>query len=189
MTATEHVTFTHHEAEDVPALLDELGEVYADAYGVEPSGEKTDAFRDRATGALGAKNYELVTARTNDGQLIGFGFGYSLRPERGWWDGLTPEPPAGFSVETGTRTAVLAEIEVRQSWQGQGIGRALHDAFLARRPEERATLACNPVATHTHAIYDRWGWTNVGRVPGKPGAYFREYVHFVLELPAPGERR
>src|SRR4051812_33077280 len=114
MTATDDVTFSYHTADAVEPLLDELCDAYADAYGhirSEDIGTKADAFRDRATAALSAINYLLVTAHA-DGQLIGFVFGYSLRPERGWWEGLTPEPPEGFSVETGTRTVVLAEIEV-----------------------------------------------------------------------------
>lgn len=138
--------------------------------------------RDRATGALQAVNYSLVTARVGD-QFVGFAFGYSLRLERGWWDGLQPAPPEGFTVETGSRTVVLAEIEVRRAWQGKGIGRMVYDAFLSQRSEERATLASNPQATDTHALYKRWDWHKMGTVLGKPGAYYAEYVRFVLPLP------
>jgi len=185
------VTLAHHSSEEATALLDELCDAYADAYGAVPgedTREKSGAFRERGVGALGAQNYSLVTAQAA-GQIVGFAFGYSLRPERGWWDGLQPEPPAGFTAETGSRTVVLAEIEVRRAWQSKGVGRALHDAFLSKRSEERATLASNPKATETHALYERWGWTKTGTVPGKPGAYYREYVRFVLPLPLPGARR
>ena len=56
------------------------------AYGVVPGENiavKTAAFRDRATKAFGARNYDLVTAHV-DGALVGFAFGYSLRaaPDR-----------------------------------------------------------------------------------------------------------
>jgi ribosomal protein S18 acetylase RimI-like enzyme len=166
-------------------MLDEIADAYASAYGEvegEDRGVKSSAFRDRAVGALEAHNYELVAARA-DGAVVGFVFGYSLRPEREWWKGLKPEPPAGFTTETGDRTVVLAEIEVRQEWQGRGIGRALHDAFLGGRSEERATLAANPAATSTHALYEGWGWIRMGTVPGRPGSYYPEYVRFVLPLP------
>jgi len=180
-----------HTAAEAAQLMDELCEVYADAYGAVPgedTREKSGAFRERATGALGARNYSLVTAEVG-GQLVGFAFGYSLRCERGWWDGLSPEPPEGFTEETSDRTVVLAEIEIRRAWQGQGIGRAVHDAFLSGRSEERATLASNPKATDTHALYERWGWQKMGIVPGKPGSYYGEYVLFVLPLlPPPAGR-
>lgn len=192
MTSTPaDLTLTHHTSSEAAELLDELCDAYADAYGAVPgedTREKSSAFRERALVALDGFNYSLVTAHAN-GELVGFAFGSSLRPERGWWDGLEPAPPEGFATETGSRTVVLAEIEVRRAWQGKGLGRALHDAFLSRRSEERATLASNPKAIETHALYERWGWQKVGTVPGKPGAYYREYVRFVLPLPLPGVRR
>lgn len=76
-------------------------------------------------GALEVRNYSLVTAEVGS-QLVGFAFGYRLRLDRGWWAGLSPE---GFTEETGSRTVVLDEIEVRRAWQGHGISRAAHDAF------------------------------------------------------------
>lgn len=185
MTPTGDPTLTHHTSTEAIKLMDELCEVYADAYGAVPgedTQEKSSAFRERASAALEQANYSLVTAHLDD-QLVGFAFGYSLRPERGWWDGLTPEPPEGFTTESGFRTVVLSEIEVRRAWQGKRIGRTLHDAFLSQRTEERATLASNPKATDTHTLYERWGWHRMGIVPGTPEAYYREYVLFTLPLP------
>jgi ribosomal protein S18 acetylase RimI-like enzyme len=184
MPARDDVTLAHHDGGQAADLLDELCDAYADAYGAVPgedAGQKSDAFRDRATKALQMPNYSLVTARAG-GQMVGFVFGYSLRPGRGWWDGLQPEPPEGFTDETGSRTVVLAEIEVRRDWQGRGVGRALQDGFLSQRSEERATLATNPKAASNQALYERWGWQKVGSVPGKPGAYYSEYVLYVRSL-------
>lgn len=180
------VTYSRLNADAAAALMDQLCEVYADAYGEVPGEDtnvKADAFRDRATGALGARNFELVTARVGD-ELVGFVFGYSLRQERDWFAGLDPAPEPGFTDERGgERTVVLAEIEVREAWQGKGIGRGLHDTFLGGRREERATLTANPAATATHALYAGWGWQRVGTIPGRPGAYYREYAMFVRPLP------
>jgi GNAT superfamily N-acetyltransferase len=179
------LTLTHHTSTEAPTLMDELCEVYADAYGAVPGEdirEKSGAFRERATAALKQANYSLVAARVG-AQLVGFAFGYSLRAASGWWDGLRPEPPEGFTHETGSRTVVLSEIEVRRAWQGKGIGRTVHDAFLSQRTEERATLASNPSAADTHGLYERWGWQRIGIVPGNSGAYYHEYVLFVLPLP------
>jgi ribosomal protein S18 acetylase RimI-like enzyme len=174
------VTYVRVNAADAASLMDQLCDVYADAYGEVPGEDtkvKTDAFRDRATGALSARNYELVTAQAADGEMVGFVFGYSLRQERDWFAGLEPAPEPGFTDERGgERTVVLAEIEVRKAWQGKGIGRRLHDEFLSGRREERATLTANPVATATHALYEGRGWGRVGTIPGRPGAYYRHYA-------------
>jgi ribosomal protein S18 acetylase RimI-like enzyme len=179
------VTYIRLGADAAADLMDQLCEVYADAYGEVPGEDtnvKAGAFRDRATGALSARNYELVAAQAG-GELVGFVFGYSLPQERDWFAGLQPAPEPDFIDERGgERTVVLAEIEVRRAWQGRGIGRALHDTFLGGRREERATLTANPVATATHALYQRWGWQRVGVIPGRPGAYYREYAMFVRPL-------
>jgi ribosomal protein S18 acetylase RimI-like enzyme len=178
------VTLAHHGAADVPDLLDDICDAYLDSWG-QVEGEdmtvKVAAFRNRSTRALEARNYDLVTA-TADSLILGFLFGYSLRADRGWWDGLTPEPPEGFAVETGERTAVVAEFEVRRAWQGKGLGRAVHDEFLADRPEERATLTTRPHAVEIHALYERWGWRKMGIIPGSPGAYYSDYAVFVRPL-------
>jgi GNAT superfamily N-acetyltransferase len=187
MLPVDDLIFTYRTSAEAAKLMDELCDAYADAYGAVPGEdprEKSSAFRERATAGRHVANYSLVTARVGD-QLVGFAFGYSLPPDGGWWDGLQPAPPEGFTEETGSRTVVLAEIEVRRAWQGKGIGRAVHDAFLSRRCEERATLASNAQAAGTHTLYERWGWQKMGITPGKPGAYYSEYVQFVLPLPLP----
>jgi len=175
-------TLTHHTSTEAAGWLDGLCDVYADAYCVEPDGEKTSAFRTRAIKSLERPRYSLLTVQVSE-QLVGFCFGYALPEGTYWWDGLTPLPAAGFTTEDGTRTFALAEIEVRTAWQGKGIGRVLHDAMLAQRHEERATLATGPQADAARALYERWGWQAVGTIPGKSSSYFSEYTLYVLPLP------
>jgi GNAT superfamily N-acetyltransferase len=181
------ITLVRYEAAAVPLLLDGICAVYADAYGKIPgenSTVKVAAFRERATKALTRPGYELVTAHEGD-ELAGFVFGYALSSDTHWWDDLTPQPSPDFLREDGTRTFVVAEIEVGKQWQGSGVGRALHDAVLNDRREGRATLATGPGADTARAIYEGWGWQKVGVVPGTPGDYFSEYTLYVLPLPLP----
>lgn len=182
MPPPDEATLTHHTSTQAVGLLDELCAVYADAYGVELDCEKAGAFRNRATKALDRPRYGLLTAQDGE-QMVGFAFGYTLPAGTYWWDGLTPAPATGFTTEDGTRTFALAEIEVRAAWQGKGVGRALHDAMLAERHEERATLATGPQADAARALYERWGWRAVGTIPGKTSSYFSEYTLYVLRLP------
>jgi ribosomal protein S18 acetylase RimI-like enzyme len=181
--AEAEVTLTHHTAEEAPALLDELCDAYADAYGVEPSVEKTAAFRARAVKALSLDGYDLVIARSgNHGPVRGFAFGYSV-PARGpWWENLDPDPGEDFKHETGSRTVLLAELEVRRAWQKKGLGRKLHDEFLAGRSEERATLSSNPESDDVRALYERWGWRRLGRRSRRPGDYLAAYDIWLLPL-------
>lgn len=179
---SDDLLIEHSGAGDAAEIIDEMCAVYADAYGVGPDEQKTTAFRSRAVKAMGRAGYDLVTARAG-GQLVGFAFGYPLPDgDTYWWQGLRPDPPAGFTEENGHRTFVLAEIEIRRPWQGSGLGQAVSSALTAGRPEERATLAANPAASPTHAIYEHWGWRKVGQVPGTSGDYYDAYDLFVLPL-------
>jgi GNAT superfamily N-acetyltransferase len=184
----DELLIDHSGARKAAELADELCLVYADAYGVSPDEHKVSAFRGRAMNALSRPGYDLVTARIG-GRLIGFAFGYTLLDgDSYWWEGLRPDPPEGFADENGHRTFVLAEIEIRRSFQGSGIGQEISDALIAGRPEERATLAVNPGASETHAIYEHWGWRKVGQVPGSSGDYYDAYDLFVLPLASAGGR-
>lgn len=175
-------SLTHHDRGKAFGLLEELCDAYADAYGVASSEEKTAAFRRRAEKQFTRPGFSLVAAR-DGGELVGFVFGYTLPAgDTHWWGGVQPEPKAEFLEETGSRTWVLSEIEVRRAWQGKGVGRALHDAVLGARGEERATLATGPDAP-AQSVYESWGWQRVGRIPGDEGDYYSAYDLFVLELP------
>jgi GNAT superfamily N-acetyltransferase len=171
----------HHSGAEASQLLDDLCDAYADAYGVEPTTDKTSAFRGRTLKQLDRPGFDLVAAHIEE-QLVGFAFGYTLGSGTVWWDGLEPTPTDEFRQEDGARTFVLSEIEVRRAWQEKGVGRELHDALLGRRQEQRATLATGPDAL-SQAVYERWGWRKVGRVPGADGDYYSAYDLFVVALP------
>jgi GNAT superfamily N-acetyltransferase len=178
----DDMTIVRQEGDAARGLLDELCDVYADAYGVESTTDKTSAFHGRASKQFDRPGFSLVTAQV-EGRFIGFAFGHTLpEGDRYWWKGLEPVPPEEFTAETGSRTFVLSEIEVRRAWQGEGVGRAVHDALLLGRQEERATLATGPDAA-SQLVYVRWGWRKVGRVPGAGGDYYSAYDLFVISLP------
>ncbi|WNI14698.1 GNAT family N-acetyltransferase [Actinacidiphila sp. ITFR-21] len=181
MPDIDSVTFTHHDGQEAARLIGVLSSAYADAYDVEPSSHKATAFEERARKQFDRSGFDLVTAHAAN-MLVGFAFGYRLKAgDTHWWGGVEPEPYADFLAESGSRTFVLSEIEVRRTWQSQGIGRRLHDALLGDRPEERATLATGPDAP-AQAVYEGWGWRKVGRIPGDDGDYLSAYDLFVLPL-------
>jgi GNAT superfamily N-acetyltransferase len=182
MPTADAPTLAHHGGPEAIALLDELTATYADAYGAELDSHKATAFVARATKQFDRPGFDLVTARVGS-ELVGFAFGYRLKAgDAHWWGGVQPEPSAEFPLETGERTFVLSEIEVRCAWQSQGVGRLMHGALLGDRSEERATLATAPDAA-VQPTYEGWGWQKVGRIPGDDGDYYSAYDLFVLALP------
>ncbi len=175
--------FTQAGSEAAQQRTDDLLAAYADAYGVDPGDQKVSAFGDRFRRAVKRPGFGLALACGGGYTVAGFAFGYPLPDgDTHWWAGLRPEPAPRFALETGARTFVLAEIEVRRALQGGGVGHGLHDLLLGGRPEERATLAVNPSSDTAHAVYEHWGWELAGQVPGSSGDYFDAYDLFVISL-------
>ena len=177
----------HLSAVEFPNLLEVSKEVYADAYRLADSAEAVAAFAERAMKAQQQEGFTVVTAYSGQ-TCVGFAFGYPLPAHNShWWAGLTPRRDKDFSQETGQRTFVVAELAVRCLWQKRGVGHRLHDALLSNRPEERATLACNPEDAHLRALYQHWGWHSVGIVPGTAGEARDRYELFLMMLRAEGQ--
>ncbi|GAA2467549.1 GNAT family N-acetyltransferase [Streptomyces mauvecolor] len=174
MTGIDIRHYDHrHAAELRPLLLDVYAEVYAEA-------AKTDPFAtvDRFAQGLDAwsrrEGWTCTVGYDSDrnGEAVGYAYGAPLRADSPWWGGLLTAVPADVVAETGTRTYALSELMVRLPWRGTGIARQLHDALLADRGEERATLLVDQSHPKVHALYESWGWTTLGdlrpRMPDAP---------------------
>jgi GNAT superfamily N-acetyltransferase len=124
----------------------------------------------------------IVTAQTG-AELIGFAYGHTLHPDTKWWDGFIVPVPEEVTTEHEGRTFALIDFVVAEAWRGHGIGRRLHDTLLSSRAEARVTLAVEPVAHESRAIYERWGWRVVGRLRGPATDFAPEFDIMVRELP------
>lgn len=74
---------------------------------------------------------------------------------------LTPLPEE-LTHETGQRTLALFELLVRAPWRKTGSAHRIHEELLTSRPEERVTLLVEPTHPKVKALYERWGYDNVG---------------------------
>jgi GNAT superfamily N-acetyltransferase len=160
--------------EEARPLMDELSEVYAEAYNEPPydfGAEEIALFRERFGGQRTRPGFSLVTARSEEA-LIGFIFGFTLPPTSGWWSGLLKPLPPDVSQERPGRTLAIIEMVVRRPWRRLGIATRMHDMLLRDRTEERATLAAHPEAPAAQAAYAKWGYRQVTQVrnqlPGDP---------------------
>lgn len=180
------LTFPHYDATAAASagLVDRLVAVYLDVHADDDSafyGE--DRFRRQLSGHMSAPGWEVVTA-ADDGDVVGFAYGFPLGAETHWWDGLVGKAPEGFTVETGHRTFALSELMVLPAWRGHGLASRLHEELLSGRPEERATLLVRPDNTTAQEIYARWGWHKAAEVrPGWEDA--PQYGALILPLHQP----
>ncbi len=153
------VVFERYSGEQTLAMLDDIADLYAEIRSGNPDEQdemfSRPSFIARTTSQAHAPGFELVLASSGDAPA-GFSFGYPLPPGQ-WWAECTP--PAQDVLDS-PKFAVI-ELDVRQAWQGQGIGKKLLQELLADRAETFATLAATP-GSPAHAMYSRWGWRKAG---------------------------
>ncbi|MFE5794421.1 GNAT family N-acetyltransferase [Streptomyces sp. NPDC056503] len=146
--------------EEARARRDELIALCAQAFGGAPWHEPPlGAVRtvDRLLDSAARRpDFRAEAALGPDGALLGLA--------AGWTDTvLSGEDPA-FE---------LAELVVAPAHQGRGLGRALHDALLARAGAGTALLMTLDAPELTDR-YARWGWTVADR--RRPARETRDYV-------------
>ncbi|MFG2002279.1 GNAT family N-acetyltransferase [Spirillospora sp. NPDC048911] len=171
----------HLSTSQAAEVFDEIVNVYVTVYAESQTEEDFANFRARGAAQFQGAGFDLVTVRV-DGDLVGFAYGLTLRAGSGWWRGLEPAPEQGFTEETGVRTFALIELAVLPEHRKKGLGRLLVDELLARRDEERATLATDPREADVQKMYERWGWRKAGRVPAASDAPVPHFDLYVLPL-------
>jgi hypothetical protein len=148
---------------------------YIDAIASGDPFETVEAFMERfdAYAAADGSGFELVLAEL-DGEPVGQAWGWPLAPKSRWWEGLSLDDngdPRMFTFEDGRRTFALSEIMVVVEHTGRHVARALHDALVRARPEQRATLLVDPPNRRAYDTYLHWGWYRVGSLrPAWPDA-------------------
>jgi GNAT superfamily N-acetyltransferase len=164
------VSFRRYDATEARQLSETVEAVYRKSYidavaGGRRSWNSVEAFMRRFEHYSSRPDLDLVIAY-HDREPIGQTWGWPLRKDDRWWNGLKSEPFAEFAREDGQRTFALSEIMVSHKWTSKGIAHALHDILLSARRERRATLLVRPDNPARQA-YERWGWTKVAQL--RPG--------------------
>jgi len=177
------LTLDLYDAAGAATQVDDLTALYIAAYEGTPQGEdpfnSTGRFLQRLAGYMRSPGFALATARAGGGELVGYAFGYVLQPGARWWEGLTSEPPAGLTDETGSRTFALNELHVRADHRGRGIASELHAKLLMSGTYERATILVRP-DNPAGDQYKHWGYQPLGRL--KPFPDSPEFIALILPL-------
>ncbi|ONI88729.1 GNAT family N-acetyltransferase [Actinosynnema sp. ALI-1.44] len=141
------------------ALLSVYREVYADK--LEIPFFTVDRFWERLEAYASRDGFLLVTGQLKD-ELVGYTLGYTLPPGARWWHGFRGDVDPQLLEEDGKRTFAVNELMVVPAQRRLGYARALHDASLAGRPEQRATLLVRPDNIPARTAYLKWGWDKFG---------------------------
>jgi ribosomal protein S18 acetylase RimI-like enzyme len=154
------------------AHLDTICNVYDDVFSRPPFFWRDDEsvlHRQRLDQLLTDATFGITVALAHE-DLVGFAYGFMLPATTRRWSSLTSTLPDATTREWPGRTFMLFDFAVLTAARGRGVGKTLHDELLASRAEQRATLTVQPTATDTKAIYQHWGWRQVGQMEGGPTA-------------------
>lgn len=161
----------HLGADALQDRREELLAVYAEVYSAQLDAPffSLPRYWERLEGYASRDGFAMRLGRLGD-DLVGYALGYTLPAGSRWWEGLRQDVPKDLLVEDGHRTFGLNEIMVRAPWRRRGYARALHDALLADRAEERATLLVLPDNVPAGSAYRSWGWYKLGELQPFPDA-------------------
>lgn len=186
MSRSAGVTLRHRDIRQAAALLDPLCLLYDTVFSQPPfrwTDDESEHHRQSLIRLIASPTFTLVTAEAA-GELVGFAYGVALRPDTQWWSGTAEPLPYELTTEWNGRTFAIIDLAVREDYRKRGIGRALLDVLLASRPEQRATLTVQPVATDTKEFYEHLGWQQVGATKAPDGAVSPFFDVYLLQLHA-----
>ncbi|WP_328434604.1 GNAT family N-acetyltransferase [Streptomyces sp. NBC_00425] len=169
MPVTGSLTVEYHSPEGAKEVADELIAVYADVYNVPPyAGDpffSVPTYINRLHAAFDMPGFSVLTGRLDDGTLVGYVHGVTLDPERAWWTSLGEARPAD-AVRAAEEGEVfwLRELMTLPAYQGQGVGRRLHDVMVQARTEPWTTLTCIVDNEPVRSAYPRWGYEVIGQI-------------------------
>jgi GNAT superfamily N-acetyltransferase len=165
VTTTPELTIEQWDAHGIREQRDELLAVYTEVY-AERLGDpffSPERYWERVEAYASRDGFSLVTGRLGD-MLVGYAMGFTLPHGSGWWRGFRGEVDPELLTEDGRRTFALTYMMVRQAWQRRGYARALHDALLRDRAEQRAALLVIPDNVPARGAYLSWGWYVLGEL-------------------------
>jgi ribosomal protein S18 acetylase RimI-like enzyme len=161
--AASQLTTRRHDATGLYQQRDALLAVYREVYADKLDNPffTVDRFWDRLEAYAARDGFALITGQLKD-ELVGYTLGYTLPTGARWWQGFRGDVGPGMLEEDGKRTFAVNELMVLPAHRRRGYAHALHDALLADRPEERATLLVRPDNIPARTAYLKWGWYVLG---------------------------
>ena len=174
----------HRDGTQAAYLVDTICQLYDTVFSQPPfrwTDDESDHHRESLTRLITNSTFGLVAAEAT-GELVGFAYGVALGPDTLWWSGMTEPLPDDLTVEWNRRTFAVIDLAVREDYRKRGIGRALLDTLLGNRPEERATLTVQPIATDTKQFYAHLGWQRLGSTRAPVGAVSPFFDVYLLSL-------
>jgi ribosomal protein S18 acetylase RimI-like enzyme len=168
---------------DLARRLGDVVAVYGEAMGYRA--DLLDARRGYIATHVRRPGFRAVATLTTDGQLVGFGYGYTSAPGQWWHDQVRAALDEADRKTWLTDCFEVVELHVRPPAQGHGLGSRQLRALLTLA-SGATTLLSTPEADETTSrawrLYRRFGFVDVLREFRFPGDE-RPFAVLGRELP------
>ena len=142
------------------AQVDRAMDIYVRAMGYP---EHTGAQR-AVTARRHTRNDGFVCrAAVTDGELVGFGYGYTTTPGQWWHDLVRYAMPREMAAVWLRDAFELSELHVLPSYQGVGIGRELLAGIASDLRHEVMLLSTPDADTRAFRMYRAMGFVDLAR--------------------------
>lgn len=161
--------------EDLGRRLDDVVSVYGEAMGYPA--DLLEARRGYIATHLRRAGFRAVATLTTDGELVGFGYGYSSARGQWWHDQVRGALDRRGRETWLTDCFEVVELHVRPAAQGHGIGERQLKALLTMATGSTTLLStpeADEAASRAWRLYRRFGFVDVlrdFRFPGDARAF------------------
>ena len=175
------------QPDDMLRRLDDVVSVYGEAMGYRA--ELLQTRRGYSGAHVRRAGFRAVATLTDEGQLAGFGYGYTSGPGQWWHDQVRSELDDDARKRWLTDSFEVVELHVRPAAQGHGIGARQLRSLLSVAGGS-AVLLSTPEADEQQSrawrLYRRFGFEDVLRRFHFPGDE-RAFAILGRSLPVPAE--
>lgn len=121
-----------------------------------------------------------LVAASHDGHVIGFALSQRLDQDSSWQRRLNVMLPARDAAITPSRTVLVQELAVDESFRGRGIAKQCVRELFSNRTEQDAILGVFGQAPQVREMYRRWGFSELGASPIYGGTVTLHALHHRL---------
>jgi ribosomal protein S18 acetylase RimI-like enzyme len=159
-----------------------IADLFVASFAAPPYNESPGALRSIlqwGADQLVSPGGRLVTA-SHDEHVIGFALSQRLDQDTSWQQRLAAMLPAHDAAITPSRTAIVQELAVDESFRGRGIAKECVRRLLSHRSEHDAVLGVYGQVPQVREMYARWGFSELGTSPIYGGTVTLHALHHRL---------
>ena len=177
--ADRKVTYVRFENVAPDKIWGEIADLFVSSFAAPPYNESPSDLQSIAQWGpdqLASPGGRLVAA-SHDKHVIGFALSQRLDQDISWQRRLDAMPSARDAEVTPSRTVIVQELAVNESFRGRGIAKQCIRELLSSRTEHAAVIGVFGQAPQVRDMYTRWGFSELGASPIYGGTMTLHALH------------